>query len=108
MAGAARARVTSAPEASGCLVAPPVFKTGGRRAVPSAGSIPVRLRVDPAREMAGCGGVGRDRGSARPEASTYRPAHLPSPGPAAEPPAGTPVSAAVARAQELARGTEDR
>src|SRR5258708_7962605 len=31
MAGAARARVTSPPEASGCLVAPPVFKTGGRR-----------------------------------------------------------------------------
>jgi hypothetical protein len=45
MAGAARARVTSAPEASGCLVAPPVFKTGGRRAAPSAGSIPVRLRI---------------------------------------------------------------
>ncbi len=36
--------VGSAAEASGCLVAPPVFKTGGRRAAPSAGSIPVRLR----------------------------------------------------------------
>ena len=32
------------PEASGCLVAPPVFKTGGRRSASSAGSIPVRLR----------------------------------------------------------------
>ena len=31
-------------EASGCLVVPPVFKTGGRRAASSAGSIPVRLR----------------------------------------------------------------
>ena len=31
-------------EASGHLVVPPVFKTGGRRAAPSAGSIPVRLR----------------------------------------------------------------
>jgi hypothetical protein len=27
---------------------PPVFKTGGRRAASSAGSIPVRLRVHPA------------------------------------------------------------
>src|SRR5215467_7442337 len=44
MAGAGRARVTSAPEASGCLVAPPVFKTGGRRFASPAGSIPVRLR----------------------------------------------------------------
>ncbi len=44
MAGAARARVTSALEASGCLVAPPVFKTGGRRFASPAGSIPVRLR----------------------------------------------------------------
>jgi hypothetical protein len=32
------------PEASGCLVAPPVFKTGERRAAALAGSIPVRLR----------------------------------------------------------------
>ena len=31
-------------EASGFLVVPPVFKTGGRRAASSAGSIPVRLR----------------------------------------------------------------
>jgi hypothetical protein len=31
-------------EASGCLVAPPVFKTGGRRFASPAGSIPVRLR----------------------------------------------------------------
>jgi hypothetical protein len=31
-------------EASGHLVVPPVFKTGGRRAASSAGSIPVRLR----------------------------------------------------------------
>src|SRR6266851_4947124 len=45
MAGARRARVKSALEASGCLVAPPVFKTGGRRAASSAGSIPVRLRI---------------------------------------------------------------
>jgi hypothetical protein len=44
MAGAARARVTFAPEASGCLVAPPVFKTGVRRSASQAGSIPVRLR----------------------------------------------------------------
>ena len=44
MAGVVRARVPSAPEASGCLVAPPVFKTGGRRSASSAGSIPVRLR----------------------------------------------------------------
>src|SRR5258707_1073770 len=36
MAGAARARGTSPPEASGCLVAPPVFKTGGRRVVSAA------------------------------------------------------------------------
>ena len=33
-------------EASGHLVVPPVFKTGGRRAASSAGSIPVRLRYD--------------------------------------------------------------
>ncbi len=44
MAGACSAPVTSAPEASGCLVAPPVFKTGGRRDASPAGSIPVRLR----------------------------------------------------------------
>ena len=44
MAGGAWAQVTSAPEASGCLVAPPVFKTGVRRAASQAGSIPVRLR----------------------------------------------------------------
>jgi hypothetical protein len=44
MAGAARPRVTSAAEASGCLVAPPVFKTGVRRFASQAGSIPVRLR----------------------------------------------------------------
>ena len=44
MAGAARTRVTFAPEASGCLVAPPVFKTGVRRSASQAGSIPVRLR----------------------------------------------------------------
>jgi len=31
-------------EASGCLVAPPVFKTGERRTAALAGSIPVRLR----------------------------------------------------------------
>jgi len=36
--------VGSGPEASGCLVAPPVFKTGERRAASLAGSIPVRLR----------------------------------------------------------------
>ena len=48
LAGAGQARVMSAPEASGCLVAPPVFKTGGRRFASSAGSIPVRLRHDPA------------------------------------------------------------
>ena len=29
-------------------MAPPVFKTGGRRAASSAGSIPVRLRENPA------------------------------------------------------------
>src|SRR6266576_1218941 len=45
MAGAAQARVTFAPEASGFLVAPPVFKTGGRRSASPAGSIPVRLRI---------------------------------------------------------------
>jgi hypothetical protein len=50
MAGSGRTRVTSAAEASGCLVAPPVFKTGGRRFASSAGSIPVRLR-HPAREL---------------------------------------------------------
>ena len=44
MAGPGRARVTSAAEASGCLVAPPVFKTGEPRAARLAGSIPVRLR----------------------------------------------------------------
>jgi hypothetical protein len=33
-----------AAEASGCLVAPPVFKTGERCAAALAGSIPVRLR----------------------------------------------------------------
>ena len=44
MAGTARARVTSAVEASGCLVVLPVFKTGGRRVASPAGSIPVRLR----------------------------------------------------------------
>jgi hypothetical protein len=44
MARAAQARVTFAPEASGCLVAPPVFKTGVRRSASQAGSIPVRLR----------------------------------------------------------------
>src|SRR5215510_13609117 len=44
MAGSARARVTSASEASGCLVAPPVFKTGEPRTARLAGSIPVRLR----------------------------------------------------------------
>jgi len=32
------------PEASGCLVAPPVVKTGERRTAALAGSIPVRLR----------------------------------------------------------------
>ena len=37
-------RIRSAAEASGCLVAPPVFKTGERRAASLAGSIPVRLR----------------------------------------------------------------
>src|SRR5205814_7435644 len=47
MAAGARAQVTSAPEASGCLVAPPVFKTGVRRAASQAGSIPVRLRQCP-------------------------------------------------------------
>jgi hypothetical protein len=52
LAGAGQRRVTSAPEASGCLVAPPVFKTGGRRVASSAGSIPVRLRQDPARAVA--------------------------------------------------------
>jgi hypothetical protein len=31
-------------EASGCLVAPPVFKTGERCTAALAGSIPVRLR----------------------------------------------------------------
>jgi hypothetical protein len=31
-------------EAFGCLVAPPVFKTGERRTAALAGSIPVRLR----------------------------------------------------------------
>ena len=36
-------------------MAPPVFKTGGRRAASSAGSIPVRLRVDSALGMADCG-----------------------------------------------------
>src|ERR1039457_6398175 len=36
--------VGSAPEASRHLVGSPVFKTGGRRAASSAGSIPVRLR----------------------------------------------------------------
>ena len=46
--GRRRAGVASAAEASGCLVALPVFKTGGRRVASSAGSIPVRLRVDPA------------------------------------------------------------
>jgi hypothetical protein len=50
MARSGRTRVTSAAEASGCLVAPPVFKTGGRRFASSAGSIPVRLR-HPAREL---------------------------------------------------------
>jgi len=54
MAGAARARVTSPPEASGCLVAPPVFKTGGRRAASSAGSIPVRLRHLRKHHSGGC------------------------------------------------------
>jgi hypothetical protein len=49
MAGDGRARVTSAPEASGCLVAPPVFKTGEPCTARLAASIPVRLRVDPAR-----------------------------------------------------------
>jgi hypothetical protein len=44
MAAGTRAQVTSAPEASGCLVAPPVFKTGEPRAAWLAGSIPVRLR----------------------------------------------------------------
>ena len=44
MAGAGRTRVTSAPEASGCLVAPPVFKTGEPCTARLAGSIPVRLR----------------------------------------------------------------
>ena len=59
MAGAARARVTSAAEASGCLVAPPVFKTGGRRFASPAGSIPVRLRsFDAAWEWPPAGGVG--------------------------------------------------
>src|SRR5215469_5641167 len=44
MAVRPRRPVTSAPEASGCLVAPPVFKTDGRRSASPAGSIPVRLR----------------------------------------------------------------
>jgi hypothetical protein len=48
MARTAWAQVTSAPEASGCLVAPPVFKTDERRIAPLAGSIPVRLRMDSA------------------------------------------------------------
>ncbi len=39
---AVTSRVTA--EASGCLVAPPVFKTGERCAAALAGSIPVRLR----------------------------------------------------------------
>jgi hypothetical protein len=43
--GRRKARVASAPEVSGCLVAPPVFKTGGRRVASPAGSIPVRLRL---------------------------------------------------------------
>jgi hypothetical protein len=77
MAQAAWARVTSAPEASGCLVAPPVFKTGGWRAAPSAGSIPVCLRVDPTRGMADRGGLGRDCGPAPPEASTRHRARRP-------------------------------
>jgi L-seryl-tRNA(Ser) seleniumtransferase len=50
MAAAAQTPVTSSPEVSGCLVAPPVFKTGGRRIASPAGSIPVRLRMDLARE----------------------------------------------------------
>jgi hypothetical protein len=37
-------KVKSWPEASGCLVAPLVFKTSERRAASLAGSIPVRLR----------------------------------------------------------------
>jgi hypothetical protein len=36
-------------EASGFLVVPLVFKTSGRRAAPSAGSIPVRFRELPRR-----------------------------------------------------------
>jgi hypothetical protein len=48
MAGAGRLRVASAPEASGRLVAPPVFKTGEPCTARLAGSIPVRLRADPA------------------------------------------------------------
>jgi hypothetical protein len=36
--------VGSGPEASGCLVAPPVFKTGEPCTARLAGSIPVRLR----------------------------------------------------------------
>jgi hypothetical protein len=46
MARAAMPRVASAAEASGCLVAPPVFKTGVRRSASQAGSIPVRLRCN--------------------------------------------------------------
>ena len=52
MAGAGRTRVTSAPEASGCLVAPPVFKTGEPCTARLAGSIPVRLREEPTRGTA--------------------------------------------------------
>ena len=52
MAGSTRARVTSAPEASGCLVAPPVFKTGEPRTARLAGSIPVRLRLGAQRAAA--------------------------------------------------------
>jgi hypothetical protein len=48
MARTAWAQVTSVQEASGCLLASPVFKTDERRIASLAGSIPVRLRMDSA------------------------------------------------------------
>jgi hypothetical protein len=44
-------RIVFRVEASGHLVGPPVFKTGGRRAASSAGSIPVRLRYQAQRGL---------------------------------------------------------
>src|SRR5438552_13085158 len=62
-------------EASGCLVAPPVFKTGERCAVALAGSIPVRLRDALARRAHPRAGLGRaSPGRAAPAASSFPPA----------------------------------